>query len=302
MAETRAVLAVGAIMVDLVCRVPRLPASGEGAVVDEVQATVGGCAFNAANAMRQLGAPHQLFAPVGSGIFAGFVERELAARGLSAPRLGDGDSGGCVCLVEPDGQRTMITLPGVERRFERAWFDQVDAARFACGFASGYEVEGAGGDAIIGFFEEHPAIRFYYAPGPRICDVGERKTARINALRPVWHLNDQEALAYTGRDSLEEAGFAIAEQCGNAVVVTAGAAGSHLFAEGCHVAVPTQPVQVADTVGAGDAHLGALVAARAAGRPWEGALDLANRVAGAVCGVRGATLTDKEFARAGLRL
>ncbi len=304
--DGKAVLAVGAIMVDLVCRVPRLPKPGEGIVVEESHATVGGCAFNAANAMRQLGAPCELFAPVGSGIFAGFVERELCERGLSAPHFDERDSGGCICFVEPSGERTMVTLPGIERHFARAWFDRLDAdvaaGRFACGFASGYEIEGAGGDAIIGFFEAHSSIEFYYAPGPRICGVGDAKTARINALHPVWHLNDQEALAFTGCSTLEAAGNTLAEACGNAVVITAGAEGAHLFEGGRHVTVPAQPVRVADTIGAGDAHLGALAAARAAGRSWEDALALANRVAGAVCEIPGATLSDKAFAQLGAAL
>ncbi|WP_080801384.1 PfkB family carbohydrate kinase [Arabiibacter massiliensis] len=296
-----AILAVGAIIVDLVCRVPRLPQSGEGIVADEVRATVGGCAFNSANVLRQLGVPHTLFAPVGSGVFAGFAERELAARGLEALRVPGGrDNGGCVCFVEPDGQRTMLTMPGIDRHFEPAWFDALDAGRFACGLASGYEVEGAGGSAIIGFFEAHPQVQLYYGPGPRIQGVGPEKTARINALHPVWHLNDQEALAYTGRASLEAAGFALAEECGNAVVVTAGAEGAHLFEGGRHVLVPTEPVRVVDTIGAGDAHLGALVAARTAGRSWEDALALANRVAGAVCQVEGGTLDDETFAQLGV--
>ena len=211
------VLAVGAVMVDMVCRVPQLPQSGEGIVVEESHATVGGCAFNSANVLRQLNVPYELFAPVGSGIFAGFVERELRERGIAVPRVPAGcgdagnpahalDSGGCVCFVEPNGERTMVTLPGIERHFAPDWFDGVDAAQFCCGFASGYEIEGPGGDAIIGFFEAHPAIQFYYAPGPRVQGVGAEKTVRINALRPVWHLNDLEALSYTGAGSLEDAG------------------------------------------------------------------------------------------------
>lgn len=166
MGEGKAVLAVGAIMVDMLCQVARLPRSGEGIVVEESRAVVGGCAFNAANVLRQLGAPYELFAPVGCGIFAGFVERELRERGLEAPRFDDRDSGGCMCFVEPGGERTMVTLPGIERHFVRAWFDRVEAAGFGCGFASGYEVEGPGGDAIISFFEDHPSIELYYAPGP----------------------------------------------------------------------------------------------------------------------------------------
>ena len=86
------------------------------------------------------------------------------------------------------------------------------------------------------------------------------------------------------------------------MVVTAGAEGSHLFEGERHVAVPADPMRVTDTVGAGDAHLGALTAARAAGRSWEDALALANRVAGIVCGVAGATMSDDEFAQAGLAL
>ena len=60
MGEGKAVLAVGAIMVDMLCQVPRLPRSGEGIVVEESRAVVGGCAFNAANVLRQLGAPYEL--------------------------------------------------------------------------------------------------------------------------------------------------------------------------------------------------------------------------------------------------
>lgn len=298
-----AILAVGAIIVDMVCRVPRLPTSGEGIVADEVRAAVGGCAFNSAAVMRQLGAPHTLLAPVGEGVFAGFAERELAARGLEALRVPGGrDNGGCVCFVEPGGERTMLTMPGIDRHFEAAWFDGLDAARYGCGLASGYEVEGAGGDAIVGFFEAHPQVQLYYAPGPRIMGVGSEKTARINALHPVWHLNDLEARTCTGLEALEKAGFALAEECGGVVVVTEGSRGAHLFESGRHVLVPTEPVQVVDTIGAGDAHLGALVAARAAGLSWEDALALANRVAGAVCQVAGGTLDDEAFARLGVSL
>ena len=121
-------------------------------------------------------------------------------------------------------------------------------------------------------------------------------------MHPVWHLNDQEALAYTGSATLEEAGAAIVEECGNAVVITAGKDGAHLFVDGRHAVISAGLVDVVDTVGAGDAHLGALTAAGAAGRSWEDALALANRVAGAVCGVEGSTLADEAFARTGARL
>lgn len=303
MVQEKAVLSIGAIMVDIVCNVARLPERGEGVVVEHRDAIVGGSAFNSANVIRQLGRPGFLFAPIGSGVFADFVKKEIEARGLAALQIDTSlDCGSCTCLVEPDGERTMITSPGIERCFEPAWFEAVDAARFGQALASGYEIEGAGGNAIISFLEEHPAIEFFYAPGPRIEGVGPEKTSRINALHPIWHLNELEALAYTGKQTIGEAAQAIEAASGNTVVVTEGARGAHLFSGEEHLFVPTEPVEPVDTVGAGDAHLGALVAARNAGCGWEDALAIANKVAGGVCAVAGGTLSDERFAQLGVRL
>ena len=297
------VLAIGAIMVDVVCHVPSLPHRGEGVVVQRQETMIGGCAYNSAQIIRQLGSSVYLCAPVGQGVFADFVRKELAIQGLDFLSVTSTlDNGACTCLVEPDGERTMITSPGVERCFEKAWFDAIDVSRFDKALASGYEIEGAGGNAIISFLERHPSLEFFYAPGPRIAGVGQKKTARINALNPIWHLNDLEARAYTGESTLCAAAHAIMAQSGNAVIVTEGAQGSHVFLDDDHVMVPTRPIDPVDTVGAGDAHLGALVAARSAGLCWEQALSLANAVAGAVCGISGASFSDDAFGRLGFEL
>ena len=298
------VLCVGAVMADVLCRVPRLPERGEGVVVTERTMRLGGCAFNSGNAVRQLGMPCFLLAPLGQGPFAGFIRSELTGRNLGALEVETTlDCGTCTCLVEPDGERTMITSPGIERCFDPEWFDRLDTEGYVAGLASGYEVEGAGGDAIIGFFAAHPELDFYYGPGPRIMGVGEAKHARINALRPIWHLNELEALQFTGASTADEAGRAIALMCGNACVLTRSEAGASVFfADGSRIDEPTDPVCVVDTVGAGDTHLGALAAARAACLPWSDALAIANRLAGAVCGVEGGTLSDSQFASLGLSL
>ncbi len=295
--EKKSILSIGAVMVDLVCQVAALPKSGEGAVASEHTASVGGCAFNQANVMRQMGEACFLFAPVGRGVYAEFTQRELDARGMEALRVdADIDCGACLCLIEPDGERTMITMPGIEQHFNAAWFDSVDAGSFAWGIANGYEIEGAGGDAILSFFEQHRNIQFVYAPGPRINAVSAKKNARINALRPLWHLNDLEALSFTGAATLQGAGEAIAKQCGNIVVITQGACGSHLFSQTERLFEPAIAVDAVDTVGAGDAHVGTLVAARHAGCSWSEALSVANRVSSALCGISGATFSDEQFA------
>ena len=110
-------------MVDVVCCITGAQPSGEAWWSSRRAPSWESCAFSSANAARQLGADCTLFAPVGEGIYAGFVEGALAQRGLQPPlRVKGRDNGSCTCLVEPDGQRTAITSPGVERYFERSWF------------------------------------------------------------------------------------------------------------------------------------------------------------------------------------
>lgn len=371
-------------MVDAVCHVPRLPGSGEGVVVQSVSATLGGCALNSAAAVLDAGVPCRLFAPLGQGMFAGFVEQRLAELGLEAFRpaanceSAQHDSGACVCFVEPDGQRTMVTLPGIERHFRDEWFAELDAEcadsqAFSCALASGFEIGGAGGQAIVRFFERHPSLPLFFGPGPLLPTFPQELIDQLNALHPVWHLNDQEALAFTGCETLEDAGQQLADAAGNVCVITAGAQGSHAFfpkaaaptsssaavsratsssadsfeeplppaaplsaspmpetacdaiapitscdaiapriscgasgvaatdgpvfeqrSAGRHIFVPSMPVppsRIADTIGAGDTHLGALAAAYARGLNWEDALAAANEAAARVVQLPGGMLS-----------
>ncbi len=327
------VLFVGSIMVDVIAPVPRLPLSGQGVVAEGVVSHLGGCAFNSANIARQLagtrsldnkGVCHiapdeelrammppavELFAPVGKGPFAAFVREELGARGMAAFSVPDAavDSGAALCLIEPDGERTMLTLPGIERCFEPAWFDlfeqAVDLDAFGSGNLCGYEAGSAGGGAMIAFFEAHPHLQLWFAPGPMLKTIDPATIDRINALAPIWHLNEAEALSFTGEGDITAAGSAISARTGNATVITAGKDGCFVcFPDAPALHVPTTPVRPVDTIGAGDSHLGALMIARADGYTWEDACALANRVSGAVCGVEGATLSEEQFAVTGLRL
>lgn len=291
MRESTGVLAIGALIVDMVCHVPCLPVSGEGIVAESASMAVGGCAHNTACVVQELGMPVKLCAPLGSGVYAAWLREQLRARGLAGLDVSSSyDNGVCMCMIEPDGERTMLTLPGVDRHYERSWFDGIDASRFACAVVSGYEIEPREGDAIIGFLEDHPHLVAYFAPGPRIMGISAEKIARLNALCPVWHLNKQEALAFTGTSSLEAAGEALRAQAGNDVVITDGENGAVAFTEHGAVTVATDPIAPVDTVGAGDAHVGAVAALRAAGFSWEDALMFANRVSGVVCSVQGAAV------------
>ena len=71
---------------------------------------------------------------------------------------------------------------------------------------------------------------------------------------------------------------------------------NHKIPGGLHI-VPGIPAKQIDTVGAGDAHIGAIMAALYLGYTLPAAIETANKVSARVIGVHGANLTAESFAR-----
>lgn len=289
-------LIIGAAILDIIMEIHRLPKSGEDVYAKNQNMTVGGCAYNAADILKHFRINHTFFAPVGTGMYAGFIEEELKKSGhVSAVKSTEMDNGYCLCLVEADGERTFLTLPGIECHFEKKWFDALNGDEYHSAYVSGYELEGEGGSAILDFLEKYPHITVYYAPGPRITYISEEKRTRMASLSPVLHLNEMEALTYTGKAAIEDAAVVLEKETGNTVIITMGSQGVYLMEQGKSHVIPSQKAVVVDTIGAGDSHIGAIMAMRTLGRDFESAIRIANKVSAMVVGVKGPTLSTEEF-------
>lgn len=290
-------LVIGAAMLDIVMKMDRLPRSGEDVYADSQEMTVGGCAYNVADIMKHFQVPYTLFAPIGKGIYSEIISKKLKEAGHeSMIRSEEQDNGYCMCMVEADGERTFLTLPGIECNFRQEWFQKLDAAEYDSAYVSGYEIEGEGGDAILAFFEANPQLTVYYAPGPRITYISEEKQKRMKALHPILHLNEKEALEYTKEADYKAAGQQLYESMKNTVIITLGSKGVYLKEE-TEMVIASESVKAIDTIGAGDSHIGAVIAMRQKGAGFRRALEVANRVSAMVVGVEGPTLTEEEFKR-----
>ena len=115
------------------------------------------------------------------------------------------------------------------------------------------------------------------------------------ALAPVLHLNEREALAFTGKGTAEEAAVELARRSRNTVLITLGERGVYLWENGKGRVIPAEKAEVIDTIGAGDSHIGAVIALRQSGEGWEETLRAANRVSAMIVGVKGPALTEEEF-------
>ena len=106
-------LILGSTVVDVILRLPRLPRSQESCNIYHQELRLGGCAFNASEALRRFGADYTLFSPVGGGVYGDYVRRELGKLGRAHPRTAAACAHGCCRrVVEEGGERTFISYHG----------------------------------------------------------------------------------------------------------------------------------------------------------------------------------------------
>ena len=292
-------LVFGSTVVDVVIKVPSLPATAQDVNILNQHHQLGGCAHNVAHILNLAHLPHQLCSPVGCGIYGEFVARALQEKNIPIfTRLADTANGCCYCLVEPSGERTFLSHHGAEYLFQREWFTQQVLEGADSIYICGLELEEETSPDLVAFLEEQRQLQIFFAPGPRITTISKDFLNRIFALSPILHLNEEEACSFTGTKSLQDALFQLHEKTGNDVIVTQGAEGASCIHQGKIHFVSGKKASVVDTIGAGDAHIGTIIAGLHLGMEIPQALEVANAVSAAVVSVAGASLSYETFHQA----
>lgn len=300
-------LIVGSTVADVTIRLPRLPRTGQDINISSQSMTLGGCAFNVSEMLRRFGLPYHLFSPVGGGIYGDFVRSRLQEKEI--PLLipsPEEENGCCYCFVESTGERTFAALHGAEYRFKPQWFDLLDPEELEPVYVCGLELEEDTGEVILDYLESNPPQTLYFAPGPRIGEIERGKLERMWNLSPVLHLNGQEAkvcagmtggnAGYTSIECAAQAAQTILRRTGNHVIVTLGGDGALV----CHRSgrwspIPSRPARQVDANGAGDSHIGTVIACGMRGMSLEDSVRTANLVAAAAVEHPGAGLPDEVF-------
>ena len=293
-------LVIGAAIIDIIMKIKRLPKSGEDILCSETVSTVGGCAYNVVGTLRGFGVDHDLFVPVGRGMYGDMIAGDLEKLGYQILiREEESDNGYCLCLVEEDGERTFITVKGAEGRFRPSWFEQLSQDAYDSIYVAGYQVCGASGrvisDWMAGAKDRMKEKRVFFAPGPVITDIDQAVMERILSVGPILHLNEKEAFDYAKQPSVEDCLRYLYGLNHNLVVVTMGASGTMYYDGSVMRQVPAYKTQVKDTIGAGDSHVAAMIAGYSKGLDTEQCVRLANRVASAIVSIQGPVMTGEMF-------
>ena len=287
------VLMIGSTVCDVILNLDHLPTRQEDVHPEKQSTRIGGCAFNATHALSHLGIPYTFLSPLGTGVYGDFIRKEIVKHGVVSDIFVEEENGSCLCFVEKDGERTFMSMHGAEYTFQKSWLDALNLSEYEYGYVCGLEIEDRNGQELIDAIIETD-IKFLYAPGPRIMHIPVDRMNQLLNHGVMLHLSDREAMLYTGKDNVEEAAEKLYHQTHNLVVVTCGEKGCYIKNEDSFW-TESEPVEVADTIGAGDSHCGAFLAALAKGHDLKSCAALANKVAGKVVSIPYNVLNDEEY-------
>jgi ribokinase len=241
---------LGDLMVDVVARVGEPVARG-GDTAAEISVTGGGSGANVAAWAAALGTPVALVCNVGDDERGRVAVAELAGVDVHARVDPERPTGTCVVLVEPGGERTMLSDPGANA----APLPEIPLGEHL--HVAGYTLlrDGPRASALAAIERAREAgMTVSIDPSPMV---------RAGAFPPVDLLlpNEREA------DGLE-----------GEMVVKLGAGGARWG----DLRVAAEPVAVVDTTGAGDAFAAGLLCARLNGAGKREALEAGCRAAARV--------------------
>jgi ribokinase len=280
---------------DLVVPLSRLPRSGETVIGDRLQRFPGGKGANQAVAAARLGAEVAMVGRVGTDSFGDELLTNLKKDGVSIEGVEhdpNEPTGAALILVEEGGENMIAVARGAGRMVGEA-----DVSRATKGLRER--------DVLLLQLEipmaaVAAAARAGNAAGARVilnaAPAAPLEAGLVSQLE-VLVINELEAEAFLGRPAAnpvqaEEAARAAVAMGAQSAVVTLGAAGAVLAQGNSIHRMKAQRVEAVDTTGAGDAFVGALAAALAAGAALVEAAELA--------GAAGAAAVTKPGAQASL--
>ncbi len=260
---------VGSNMVDLVTYGERLPRPGETLEAPRFEIGAGGKGANQAVAAARLGAEVVMVSCVGDDVFGRDTKAGMAAAGIDTSHVrtvAGTTSGVAPIFVAPNGENSILIIKGANASLSPDDVDRAAPALLGCDLILlQLEIPLDTVYHTIDWARRH-GRRIVLNPAPATASLAFDRIASADFFMP----NQTELSILTGMpaDTEAEAEAAarhlLARGMG-CVVVTLGAAGALLVERDARHHIPSVPVEVRDTTGAGDAFIGAFACHHAAG-------------------------------------
>ena len=289
--QHKKVFIIGAAIVDIIIQLDKLPLSGEDVTAKPSIQSVGGCAFNVADVLDKLNLKFDLMIPIGNGDIANIVKREMLRKNYYINHIKDDiDNGYCLSIVENTGERTFITMPGIETKMKKSFLKKYNINDYDYIYISGYEAEGENGSILLNILKKKKSsARVIFDTGPRTSFIDKNIMKELLKQNTILTINKQEIIEIAQNDNIIEAGKQLNSLTREPVIITLGKDGAILVNEKNDIEIISGfKVSVKDTIGAGDAHTGGVIAGLICNLQLKESIYLANKISSFVVSKQGA--------------
>ncbi len=259
------IIVFGSINIDLVATVPRLPIAGETLLGHNFFQVPGGKGANQAVAMARLGISTQMVGRIGADSFGTELINNLQRSGVQTNNIFIDEtvsSGVAVIAVDDRGENQIIVIPGANGRV-----NQEDVARLShllpnrTALLLQFEIPIS---AVVAAAKvaRKAGVKVILDPAPAQSHVPDELYPLVDIMTP----NEVEAGQLVGfsvnsEESAKEAAAVLLQRGVKCAIVKLGAKGVFCATAEESFFVPAFPIDVIDTVAAGDAFNGGLAAA-----------------------------------------
>ncbi|MCE1253710.1 MAG: carbohydrate kinase family protein [Anaerolineae bacterium] len=277
------ILLIGRLLMDQYLLIKQYPARGQDAVIRETFERVGGCTYNAAATIKNLGGDPLILSPLNCDERGGHMLALLRQKGFREDLLFtvDGDTSYCLVLLENDGERTFLTYTGSQSDLIGPKGAAALALAPAYVHLSGYSlVEQSNAAVLMPLLSalKSGGTKLLFDPGPLCREIPPLLLNDMLNISDIFCPNRAELLAITSHLGVGEDYFTSSSYLkdGRLVLIKDGARGVAAFQDADRYFVPAFDVPGVDGTGAGDSFAGGLLFALARGDDLNDALRLAS--------------------------
>lgn len=261
---------------DLVARSPRLPVPGETTIGRDFFTAPGGKGANQAVAAARLGIPTQLVGRVGNDNFGRSLLSNLQSYGVQTEHIlidETAHSGVAVITVDDSGQNSIIVIPGANGHIDRADVQRLSSLfEGAAALLLQWEIPFTVVRLAIEAAKD-AGVKAILDPAPAHVDAPDDFYRLVDIITP----NEIEAGQLVGfevnnYETASQAASVLLQKGVGTAIVKLGDRGVCCATQDSTFFIPAFPVSAVDTVAAGDAFNGGLVAAITEGRSWREAV------------------------------
>ena len=272
------------------------------AILDRVthlskQETCGGSAANTISGLSRLGVPTGYIGKIGHDPYGEFFADEMQRHGTAARMFyGSSQTGRALGFITPDSERTFATFLGAAV--------ELDASDLSPELFRGYDYFHIEGYSVQNHALARTALQLAKEAGLEISlDLASHNVVRENLeflqemvgrYVDILFANEDESMAFTGKNAPEEALVTISPHC-RIAVVKLGKNGSLVRHREERHEIGCIPAQAIDTTGAGDLYASGFLYGLIQGYPLPVCGRIGSLLSGKVVEMIGAKLDEKKW-------